>query len=122
RAVKIGLSMDREALYRRIDERVLGFYRAGLLDEIRGLLRDGCPETANAFKALGYREALRHLRGEIPLEEAILLTQRNTRRYAKRQWTWFRAEEGIAWFDVDPSREDRFGEPLRHATRLLETR
>jgi tRNA dimethylallyltransferase len=121
-AVKIGLSMDREILYRRIDARVIGFFRAGLLDEIRSVLQAGCPETANAFKALGYREALRHLRGEIPLQDAILLTQRNTRRYAKRQWTWFRREDEVVWFDVDPSRDDRFREPLRYAERALEAR
>src|SRR6185503_16351686 len=70
-AVKIGLNMDRAALYRIIDARVLGFFALGLVDEVRGLIRAGCPETANAFKAIGYHEALRHVRGEIGLDEAI---------------------------------------------------
>jgi tRNA A37 N6-isopentenylltransferase MiaA len=95
------------------------FFAAGLVDEVRGLLAAGVPETSNAFKALGYREVLMHLRGTIGLDRAIALTQQNTRRYAKRQWTWFRKEEGVAWFDVDPSRVDRFQDPLAHATAAL---
>ena len=115
RSVKIGLGMEREILYRRIDDRVVRFFASGLVEEVRELLAAGCPESANAFKALGYKETLRHLRGEITLEDAIALTQRNTRRYAKRQWTWFRKEGGVAWFDVDPSRDDPFKEPLAYA-------
>jgi tRNA dimethylallyltransferase len=118
-SVKIGLGMDRAALYRRIDERVVAFFEGGLVEEVRGLLRAGVPETSNAFKALGYREALMHLRGEIDRDAAIALTQRSTRRYAKRQWTWFRKEDGVAWFPLDPSREDRFMEPLAYAARRL---
>ena len=119
RSVKVGLSMNRQALYRRIDERVMSIFAAGLLDEIRRLRASGVPDGANALKALGYREALRHLRGEITLPQAIELAQRNTRRYAKRQWTWFRKETEIAWFELDPSREDRFREPMEHAARRL---
>ena len=122
RTVKIGLQMERTALYRLIDARVRRFFADGLVEEVRGLLAAGCAPAANAWKALGYREALRHLRGEIGLEEAIALTQRNTRRYAKRQWTWFRKEEGVTWFDVDPARTERFREPLAFAARALEIR
>lgn len=118
-SVKIGLGMERAALYRVIEARVERFFAAGLLEEVRGLLLAGCPETANALKAIGYHEALRHLRGEMDLGEAIALTQRRTRRYAKRQWTWFRKEEGVTWFTVDPSGPDRFNWPLAHAARAL---
>src|SRR5206468_1144435 len=79
-AVKIGLSMERGTLYRLIDERVLRFYSSGLVEEVRGLLAAGVPESSNAFKALGYREAVEHLRGAIDRERAIALTQQNTRR------------------------------------------
>ena len=118
-SVKIGLSMARESLYHLLDARVLGFYRDGLVEEVRGLLAGGCPEASNALKALGYREVMRHLGGEITLDEAIMLTQQNTRRYAKRQRTWFRREEGVTWFEVDPGREERFAVPLAHAGRAL---
>jgi len=119
RSVKVGLSMNRQALYRSIDDRVLRFFESGLLEEIRRLRLAGVPDGANALKALGYREALQHLRGAITLAQAIELAQRNTRRYAKRQWTWFRKEADVAWFELDPSREDRFREPMEYAARCL---
>jgi tRNA dimethylallyltransferase len=119
RAIKIGLNMDRKRLHRLTDARVVRFFGSGLVDEVRGLLAAGLAPTSNALKALGYREVLRYLDGEISLEEAIASTQRNTRRYAKRQVTWFRKEEGVTWFDVDPSRADRFGEPMEFAARAL---
>jgi tRNA dimethylallyltransferase len=114
-AVKIGLVMRRDELHLRIDARVDGFFAAGLVEEVRGLLASGCPPSANAFKALGYREALSHLRGERSLEEAMALTRRNTRRYAKRQWTWFRKEPGVAWFEIDPRSPAPFDAALEHA-------
>ncbi|HUD71164.1 MAG TPA: tRNA (adenosine(37)-N6)-dimethylallyltransferase MiaA [Dongiaceae bacterium] len=105
-AVKIGLDMDRRALYARIDARVDRFFAAGLVDEVRRLLGAGRPPAANAFKAIGYREVAAHLRGETDLEAAMALTRRNTRRYAKRQMTWFRRETGVAWFSLDPGASD----------------
>lgn len=119
-AVKIGLSMDREMLYRIIDERVERFFAEGLVEEVRRLVEAGSPTSANAFKALGYRESLRHLEDGSSLAETIALTKRNTRRYAKRQWTWFRKEEGVTWFEIDPADPDRFEPPLAHAARALE--
>jgi tRNA dimethylallyltransferase len=121
-AVKIGLGMERGRLHRRIDERVDRFFAAGLVEEIRALLAAGSPPAANAFKALGYREAAAHLRGERTLEETVRLTQRNTRRYAKRQWTWFRREPGVAWFDIDPDAPGPFAAALAHAGRELGAR
>jgi tRNA dimethylallyltransferase len=117
--VKVGLRMRRADLYRRIDARVVGFFAAGLVEEVRGLLTAGHDGTSNAFKALGYKETLMHLRGAIDLKQAIVLTQQNTRRYAKRQMTWFRKEDGVAWFDVEPGSADRFREPQAHAERAL---
>jgi tRNA dimethylallyltransferase len=99
-SVKIGLSLEREELYRRIDERVIRFFEAGLVEEVRDLLAGGLRPGANALKGLGYRQVLAHLRGEAGLEETIALVQQETRRYAKRQLTWFRREEGLRWFDV----------------------
>lgn len=121
-AIKVGLTMDRGELERRIDARVRSFFAAGLIVEIRDLLAAGCPASANALKALGYREGLAHLQGTLTLPGAIALTQRNTRRYAKRQRTWFRKEQGVAWFDVDPARGDRFREPLAYVERQLKAR
>ncbi|MGZ5479708.1 MAG: tRNA (adenosine(37)-N6)-dimethylallyltransferase MiaA, partial [Candidatus Aminicenantales bacterium] len=99
--VLIGLKLEREALCRRIDERVERMFARGLVDEIRGLLERGVRETATPFKALGYSHVLRHIRGEIGLEEAVALTQTDTRQYAKRQMTWFRKMTGVVWFSPD---------------------
>jgi tRNA dimethylallyltransferase len=118
-AILIGITMERARLHARIDARVDAFFRAGLVEEVRGLLATGRKPVANAFKALGYKEVLAHLRGELALEEAVALTKRNTRRYAKRQGTWFRAEPGVTWFTIDPDRPDPYGEALRHAARAL---
>jgi tRNA dimethylallyltransferase len=118
-AVIVGLTMERPRLYERIDARVDAFFRAGLVEEVRRLLGSGSPTDANAFKALGYKEVVAHLRGACTLDEAIALTRRNTRRYAKRQMTWFRAEPGITWFTIDPGAPDPFDAALQHAARAL---
>jgi len=100
RSLKIGLDMDRERHGARLDARVDGFFEAGLVGEVRALLQGGIPKEANALKAIGYREVLRAIdRGEDP--EAVRDEVRhNTRRYAKRQRTWFRAEPGVVWLDA----------------------
>ena len=72
-------------------------FARGLVDEVRSLLAAGVDERAAPFKAIGYRRVLAHLKGEIPLEEAIALTKTDTRHYAKRQMTWFRKMEGFRW-------------------------
>jgi tRNA dimethylallyltransferase len=99
--LRLGLRLEREALCRRIDGRVEGMFRRGLVEEVAGLLARGVPEDAPPFRALGYRHVLRHLRGEIGLDEAVSLTKTDTRRYAKRQMTWFRKMAGVVWFSPD---------------------
>ena len=106
RALKIGLECDPERLNRRLDERVEQFFAAGLVDEVRRLLDRGVPPQANAFRAIGYREVLAALERGQPPERTAGEVQRNTRRYAKRQRTWFRGEPGVIWIDADrPARE-----------------
>ena len=99
--VLLGLKLEREPLCRRIDERVERMFARGLVDEVRGLQERGVPGTAPAFRALGYDHVLRLLRGEIDRDEAVALTKTDTRRYAKRQMTWFRKMAGVAWFSPD---------------------
>jgi tRNA dimethylallyltransferase len=101
RVVCLGLALDRTALVRRIDDRVERMFARGLVDEVRGLLARGVPEAAPPFRALGYRYVRRLLRGEISLPEAVSLTRIDTRRYAKRQMTWFRKMAGVTWFSPD---------------------
>lgn len=95
--VKIGLNPPREALYRRLDHRFAGMIEQGLLEEVRRLLENGVDPGAKPFESLGYKQALAVVRGEASLEEAIASAQRETRRYAKRQMTWFRREPGVRW-------------------------
>ncbi|HMM05530.1 MAG TPA: tRNA (adenosine(37)-N6)-dimethylallyltransferase MiaA [Clostridiales bacterium] len=95
-----GLTMDREALYRRIESRVELMFEKGLVEEVRSLLQTGCKEQGNAMSALGYKEILPYLSGERNLLETKELLKRNTRHFAKRQLTWFRRDPRIIWFDV----------------------
>ena len=96
--IKVGLYRDRGELYPMIEERVEEMMERGLLEEVRGLLERGLSRTA--LQAIGYKELIGHLKGDYSLEEAVEFIKRNTRRYAKRQYTWFRKEEGLNWVDV----------------------
>ena len=93
---KIGLDLPRAALYDRIDRRVNEMFRCGLVEEVQELLETYSPDC-KGFEALGYRHAVAALRGELTQEEAIKRTQIDTRRYAKRQMTWFRREKEVHW-------------------------
>jgi tRNA dimethylallyltransferase len=95
--IKIGLQLERQELYRRIEERVDRMFERGLVAEVRGLLASGVKESAPPFRALGYRRVLAHLEGRLSLEEAVRLTKMDTRHYAKRQISWFRKMAGVTW-------------------------
>jgi len=95
--LKLGLDLPREELYRRIEARVGAMLAQGWLEEVRGLLRR-YPPGIKPLQALGYRHLVAHLSGRLSMEEAIDQTQRETRRYAKRQLTWFRADPEVRWF------------------------
>ncbi|MBO7675822.1 MAG: tRNA (adenosine(37)-N6)-dimethylallyltransferase MiaA [Atopobiaceae bacterium] len=86
------LTMPREVLYARIDERVRAMFAAGLVDEVASLRERGIEDCATACKAIGYKEVLTYLRGQCTLGEAEELVKRNTRRYAKRQLSWIRRD------------------------------
>ncbi len=97
-----GLTMPREALYARIDARVDAMIEGGLVGEVEALLAQGVPpqETGGPMQAIGYKEIAAALRGETTMERAVALVKQGSRRYAKRQWTWFRRDERVRWFDV----------------------
>lgn len=98
--VKIGLTRERKELYRRIEERVDRMVSDGLEEEVKSLMERGCHDGMTSMQGLGYRHFMRYLMGEYSLEEAVRLLKRDTKRYAKRQFTWFRKEEGIKWVDI----------------------
>ena len=88
---------DREKLYERINRRVDMMLEMGLLDEIRSLLSSGIPQKATAFQAIGYKEFIAYLNGEMTLEQAADDLKKSSRHYAKRQLTWFRRNKNIHW-------------------------
>ena len=88
---------DRAELYRRIDLRVEIMLEMGLLEEIKQLLSQGIPENCTAMQAIGYKEFVAALRGEGTIEEAAAQVQQSSRRYAKRQLTWFRRNQNMHW-------------------------
>jgi tRNA dimethylallyltransferase len=97
RPIKIGLDPPRELLYERLNERAGKMFESGLVEEVRRLLSAGVPPEAKPFESLGYKQALQIVQGLITVEQALESTQLETRRYAKRQRTWFRNEPGVHW-------------------------
>ncbi|MDP1758975.1 MAG: tRNA (adenosine(37)-N6)-dimethylallyltransferase MiaA [Thermodesulfovibrionales bacterium] len=96
--IKIGFRRERKELYSMLEARVDKMIEAGLVEEVKKIL--GMNPDKTPMQAIGYKEIAMYLNGEIPLEEAIRLTKRNTKRYAKRQFTWFNKEEDIHWTDI----------------------
>lgn len=94
----IGLTRERQELYARINRRVEIMVEEGLISEVKGLL-EAYPQQPTALQALGYKEIALYLRGSLALAEAIELLQRDTRRYAKRQLSWFRRNKDIHWLN-----------------------
>lgn len=95
-----GLTMEREALYTRIHERVDAMLEAGLLAEVEALLRAGFREAITAAQAIGYKELVGVIDGTTNLADAVDMIKRASTRYAKRQLTWFRADPRVTWLDV----------------------
>jgi tRNA dimethylallyltransferase len=101
RILQIGLTMERSALYQRIDQRIDRMIERGLVEEVRGLVEQGYGYELPAMSGLGYRQVGGYLRGEISLEEAIHLIKRDTRRFVRQQYNWFRLnDERIHWFQA----------------------
>ncbi|MEW6365006.1 MAG: tRNA (adenosine(37)-N6)-dimethylallyltransferase MiaA [Acidobacteriota bacterium] len=99
--LKLGLLLPREDLYARIDRRVEWMMEAGLVEEVSCLLAQGVSRQATPFKALGYRQVLDCLDGSASRAETIASIQQETRRFAKRQMTWFRREQDAVWVRAD---------------------
>ncbi|MGE5568750.1 MAG: tRNA (adenosine(37)-N6)-dimethylallyltransferase MiaA [Rhodospirillales bacterium] len=105
RVLKIGLDPPRTALYERLDARCARMFEGGLLDEVRRVMEMGFPPDSKALQSHGYRQAVQVIEGTLDLKKALYLAQRDTRRYAKRQWTWFRRDQEVRWlrgFGDDP--------------------
>ena len=114
------LHPPRAELYRRIDARTEAHFRAGLVEEVRGLLERGVPPASNALGAHAYRRVVEYLQGARSLESAVEQSKLDVRHYAKRQLTWFRREPGTRWFDGfgdDPQVQQQVAEYVKEVTR-----
>lgn len=100
-AYVIGLRLPRDVLYARIEERVDAMIAAGWVDEVRHLLDRGIPTDCQAMKAIGYQELALYIQGQLPLDDAVARIKTRTRRFAKRQLTWFKRMPYIHWYEKD---------------------
>jgi len=98
RILKIGINQDRKILYERINERVLKMMNDGLLEEAKTVYPY---RNLNSLNTVGYKELFTYLDGDCSLDEAVDLIQRNTRKYARKQLTWFRRDQDIKWFEPE---------------------
>lgn len=97
---QIGLTWERDVLYSNIEKRVDEMIDAGLIDEVKNVLNMGYSKNINALNTVGYKEIIEYLDNQISLDRAIELIKRNTRRFAKRQMTWFNADKRIEWHQI----------------------
>ena len=112
KVLKIGLTRDRKELYDRIERRVDLMITSGLAEEVKSLLTNGYPPTIKPFQSLGYKQILGFLQGETDMDEAVQLIKRNTKRYAKRQITWFKKDAEIQWVTL-PQQSPEIGEAIK---------
>lgn len=105
---------DRQELYRRIDARTVAMFADGIVEETAAVLAMGYTPDLNSLNTVGYKECVALLRGDISREEALRLTQQNTRRYAKRQLTWFRRNETIRWQDNSSTSAETFAKEIKN--------
>jgi tRNA dimethylallyltransferase len=108
RTIQVGVEIDRPTLDARIEQRVDRMFEAGLVDEVHRLLDEGLADGRTASRAIGYREVSAYLSGELSLDQARERTLVATRRFARRQWSWFRRDPRIVWVQHDdPGRADK---------------
>lgn len=115
-----GLTCPREQLYAKINQRVDLMIKSGLIDEVKRLLSLGYKEDLNSMQAVGYRQIASYLKGNLSLSEAVRKISQDTRRYAKRQLTWFRQDKRIFWVEVEGRRVEEVVEEIEDEIRLRE--
>ena len=118
----IVLNRDREVLYQRINKRVDIMLENGLLDEVKKLLEMGYTKDMISMQGIGYKEMIKYLDGEYTYDEAIEIIKRDSRRYAKRQLTWFKRYQDAKWFDLDKYQDIEIlkEDIINHIEKLLE--
>ncbi len=99
--ILIGLSMERKTLYERINQRVDKMLSSGLVDEVKTLIKKGYDKNLVSMRGIGYKEIIDYLEGSIDYDEMVNILKKNTRRFAKRQYTWFLKDKNVRWFAMD---------------------
>ena len=99
--ILIGLSMERKTLYERINQRVDKMLSTGLVDEVKTLIKKGYDKNLVSMRGIGYKEIIDYLEGSIDYDEMVNILKKNTRRFAKRQYTWFLKDKNVRWFAMD---------------------
>jgi tRNA dimethylallyltransferase len=97
--------MERKVLYERINQRVDEMLSQGLVEEVRSLLEKGYGKDLVSMRGIGYKEIIAYLEGSMDYDQAVSLLKQNTRRFAKRQYTWFLKDENVKWFRMDKAEE-----------------
>jgi tRNA dimethylallyltransferase len=118
RWLKLGISLPRELLYQKINKRVEDMFVAGFVDEVQNLMGK-YPRHCHAFKAIGYRQIADYLDGRATLAQAVESTQQESRRYAKRQLTWFRSDPDIIWLNGSESEEHLHNQAKQTVERFI---
>ena len=113
----IGLTLERSVLYKRINQRVDLMIQQGLLDEIDMLMKKNLSANLQSMKAIGYKEWFAYYQGVQSFEETVELIKKNSRNYAKRQYTWFNNQMPVKWFDVNL---DNFNNTVEEVVKYLE--
>ncbi len=103
--LKFGIEMDRKKLYRQINNRVDGMFNHGFLAEVAHVLDMGYEKSLNSLNSVGYKEVMEYLEGRLDFDVCVDLVKQNTRRYAKRQLTWFRADKEIRWLIIEKDQD-----------------
>ncbi len=116
--VFIGLNRKRETLYKRIEQRVETMIKSGLVDEVKGLRDRGWGPELNSLKTVGYQEVYDYFDGHLTLDEMVERIKINSRRYAKRQLTWFRRDQRIHWVELDNTSQDQAKNKIREIAGL----
>jgi tRNA dimethylallyltransferase len=110
----LGLNRPRSELYTRIDARIEAMLAAGLINEVKGLLEQGYSPDLPSLSAIGYREMIAYIRGQLTLEEAVMQMKRATRIFVRRQANWFKQSDAtITWYDVKPGIYEKIEEKIR---------
>lgn len=117
RVLKIGLQLDRERLYTRINHRVETMIEAGLIDEVKKLLGKGYRSNLKSMQSIGYRHMVDFIENRLPWDESLRTFKRDTRRYAKRQLTWFKADTDIVWYY--PGQKDDIGRKVKNFLKVI---